>query len=315
VKVLVTGAFGQIGTELVQALCERHGGDNVLATGRHVRGSPPCHTAVLDILDSEAIDDAITNQNTDVVYHLAAVLSAKAEEDPQDAWHVNVDGWHNVLEAARRHRLTRVFWPSSIAVFGPGSPLDETPQDTVMRPTTIYGVGKVAGELLGDYYARHYGIDIRGVRYPGIISSGAPPGGGTTDYAVEIFHAALKEGRYTAFVREDCALPMLYMPDCIDAALGLMEAGASRLRYRTGYNLAGMSFALGDLVAEIRKHLPDFACSYEPDERQSIADTWPRSIDDSAARDDWGWRPRFDLARMTEDMLHAIGGPKLPETK
>ena len=215
-------------------------------------------------------------------------------------------GLKNALDAARYAGDCRVFWPSSIAAFGPDTPRVATPQDTIMRPTTIYGVSKVAGELLGDYYHRHYGLDVRGVRYPGVISSGSPPGGGTTDYAVEMFHAALAGERYTAFVREDCVLPMVYMPDCIAAAIDLMAADATRLTHRNGYNIAAMSFSAGELAAEIAKHVPGFVCEFQPDERQAIADSWPQTIDDSVARADWDWAPRYDLARMTEDMLEKL---------
>lgn len=309
-RVLVTGAFGQIGSELVPALRALHGRENVLATGRRVpvgaEESGP--VARLDVLIRSELEETVLNQGTEIIYHLAAVLSAAAEQDPERAWQVNMQGLHNVLEVCRYHDVTQLFWPSSIAVFGPSAPRDDVPQETVLRPTTIYGVSKVAGELLADYYSHHFGLDVRGVRYPGIISSGAPPGGGTTDYAVEIFYAALRDGRYTSFVREDCVLPMLYMPDCIDAALKLMAADRTRLRHQTGYNLAGMSFSLGELVAEIRKHIPAFRCAYEPDERQAIADSWPRTVNDSLAREDWGWQPRHDLQTMTADMLAVLAG-------
>jgi nucleoside-diphosphate-sugar epimerase len=307
-NVLVTGAFGQIGSELLPALRDRHGRDNVLATSRRLpdgaADSGPA--AVLDVTDQQALEDTVARQGTQVIYHLAAVLSAAGEQDPERAWRVNMDGLRNVLEVSRQQDVTRVFWPSSIAVFGPSTPRDNVPQETVMRPTTIYGISKVAGELLCDYYARNYGVDVRGVRYPGIISNGAPPGGGTTDYAVEIFYAALRTGSYSAFVREDCILPMMYMPDCISAALTLMAAERKQLRFQSGYNVSGMSFSLGELVAEIRRHLPNFRCSYEPDARQLIADSWPRSLDDSAAREDWDWQPEYDLQQMTADMLAVL---------
>ncbi len=311
-KVLVTGAFGQIGSELVPALRERYGGDNVLASGRRVpQGAEAAGpAAMIDVTSESALDDTVSQQGTDIIYHLAAVLSAVGEADPGRTWRVNMQGLRNVLEVAKRRRLARVFWPSSIAAFGPTTPQDRVPQLTIMRPTTIYGVSKVSGELLADYYASHFGVDVRGVRYPGIVSSGAPPGGGTTDYAVEIFHAALDCGHYTAFVREDCVLPMMYMPDCISAAICLMEADQTRLRFRTGYNLAGMSFALGDLVTEIKKQIPEFRCDYRPDARQAIADSWPRSLDDSAAREDWDWQPSYDLPAMTADMLTTLAARK-----
>lgn len=308
-EILVTGAFGQIGTELMAALRARYGVDNVLATGRRVPdiGAGTLDPAeALDVTDPAALAEIISLNRIRVIYHLAARLSAVAEHDPQEAWRINVDGLRNVLEAARQAEVKQVFWPSSIAVFGPETQREQTPQDTVTRPTTVYGIAKVAGELLCDYYHKRYGLDVRGVRYPGVISCGNPPGGGTTDYAVEIFYAALEHKRYTAFVREDCRLPMIYMPDCVRAALALMDADPKRLKHRNGFNLAAMSFTAGELAAEIRKHIPEFLCSYEPDERQAIADSWPNSLDDSAARSEWGWRPSFDLATMTEEMLSTL---------
>ena len=304
-KILVTGAFGQIGTELTAALREKFGSDSVLATGRRLPGDAG-RAEPLDVTDLAAIEDLIGRHRIEVIYHLAARLSVVAEQDPLLAWQVNVDGLRNVLEAARKGGVSRIFWPSSIAAFGPETPRDEVPQDTVTRPTTIYGIAKVAGELLCDYYYRRYALDVRGVRYPGVISSGNAPGGGTTDYAVEIFYAALTHGRYTAFVREDCRLPMIYMPDCIRAALMLMEAAPARLKHRNSFNLAAMSFTAGELAAEIQKHIPEFSCAFEPDERQEIADSWPSSLDDSAARSEWDWYPEFDLESMTVDMLASL---------
>ncbi len=307
-RILITGAFGQIGTELTLELRRRHGAENVLATGRYLPEQEVSVSAAgpieqLDVTDGEAIVDTVRRHGINVIYHLAAILSAHGEQNPQMTWQVNMGGLRNVLEAARQVDRCRLFWPSSIAVFGPETPGDKTPQDTVMRPTTIYGVTKVAGELLSDYYFHHYGLDVRGVRYPGVISSGSPPGGGTTDYAVDIFYQALRTGRYTAFVREDCVLPMVYMPDCIHAAIKLMEADLSSLKHHNGFNIAAMSFSAGQLASEIKKHLPEFVCEYQPDERQAIADSWPRSIDDRVARQEWGWQPEYDLARMTADML------------
>ena len=306
--ILVTGANGQIGSELTGALRTRHGADRVIASAHRppTAGSPVPSSGpfeILDVTDRPAVDALFQRRRIETVYHLAALLSAVGEQDPQQAWAVNMGGLYNVLEAARTHGVRQVFWPSSIAAFGPDTPRDQTPQDTLMRPTTIYGVAKVAGELLCDYYARRYGLDVRGVRYPGVISSETPPGGGTTDYAVAIFHAALGTGRYTCFVRADTALPMIYMPDCIRAALDLMAADASALRHRNGFNLAAMSFSAGALADEIAKHVPGFVCAYTPDARQAIADSWPRTLDDSAARQEWGWSPRFGLAEMTADML------------
>ena len=306
-RILITGAFGQIGTELTVALRQRYGDENVVATGRELpepATSGPIER--VDVCDAEAINDVIARYDINVIYHLAAILSARGEQDPEVTWQVNMGGLRNVLEAARQIDHCQVFWPSSIAVFGPDTPRDQTPQDTVTRPTTIYGVTKVAGELLADYYFHRYGLDVRGVRYPGVISSGSPPGGGTTDYAVEIFHEALRTSRYTAFVREDCVLPMVYMPDCIGAAIRLMEADLGSLKHHNGFNIAAMSFSAGQLAAEIKKHLPDFVCEYQPDQRQAIADSWPRSIDDQVARREWGWQPQYDLAGMTADMLDKL---------
>jgi nucleoside-diphosphate-sugar epimerase len=301
---------GQIGTELTAALRREHGGDNVLATSR--RSTPPPDARApgpfekLDVTDGAAVEQCLERHGIDTIYHLAAILSAVGEQRPQTAWQVNMGGLYNVLEAARRCGVRRVFWPSSIAAFGPETPPLDTPQDTVMRPTTIYGVSKVAGELLCDYYFHRYGLDVRGVRYPGVISSGAQPGGGTTDYAVEMFYAAARGEPYVCFVREDTVLPMIYMPDCIRAAVELMDADLAELRHHNAFNLAAMSFSAGELAAEIRRHVPDFVCEYAPDQRQAIADSWPRNLDDSAALREWGWRPRYDLVAMTRDMLEQL---------
>jgi len=307
--ILVTGAFGQIGTELVDALYTRYGSGNVIATG-HRLPEPAAAlagaTAVLDVTDATAVTDFCSRHGIDVVYHLAAKLSAVAEREPAAAWRINVDGLRNVLEAARITGVGQVFWPSSIAVFGPDSTKTLTPQDAPTRPTTIYGIAKVAGELLCDYYVKRHQLDVRGVRYPGVISSGAPPGGGTTDYAVEMFYAALEDGQYTAFVREDCVLPMIYMPDCIAAALSLMEADNRQLEHHNGFNLHAMSFSAGALAAEIRRHVPQFTCRFEPDERQQIADSWPQRLDDTAARREWRWQQSYDLPTMTADMLSKL---------
>jgi nucleoside-diphosphate-sugar epimerase len=285
----------------VPELVRRHGAANVLASGRRPPAS--CADAVrLDVTDPAAVEDLVRQGRIEAIYHLAARLSAVGERDPAETWRTNVEGLRNVLEAARAAGA-RVFWPSSIAVFGAGAPRDAVPQDTVLRPSTMYGVTKVAGELLADYYVGRHRVDVRGVRYPGIVSSAALPGGGTTDYAVEMFHAALSGRTYTAFVREDCVLPMMYMPDCIEAALRLMDADPARLVHRNGFNVAAMSFSAGELAQTIRARVPGFACRFEPDERQAIADSWPRSLDDAAARAQWGWRPEFDLERMVADML------------
>ncbi|MHB1293449.1 MAG: NAD-dependent epimerase/dehydratase family protein [Anaerolineae bacterium] len=309
-RILVTGAVGQIGSELTLELRKRYGADQVIA-GVHrsppqgeLRDSGPCET--VDVCRPGTLAAVIDRYGVDTVYHMAAILSAVGEQNPQAAWNVNMIGLHNVLEVARERGLRQVFSPSSIAVFGPETPRDNTPQETVLRPTTMYGVTKVAGELLGAYYVRRYGLDVRGVRYPGIISSETLPGGGATDYAVAIYYEAVANGHYTCFVREDTVLPMMYMPDCIAATISLMEAEGATLAHHTDFNLAAMSFSAGELAAEIRKHLPGFTCAFVPDHRQAIADSWPRSIDDAAAREEWGWHPAYDLPRMTADMLRVL---------
>ncbi|MCW3989931.1 MAG: L-threonine 3-dehydrogenase [Candidatus Bathyarchaeota archaeon] len=308
-RILVTGASGQIGSELTPKLREIHGTENVIASGiREARepliGQGPYE--ILDVTDKERLERVVHEHEIDTIFHLAAILSAKGELKPQLAWHVNIRGLRNVLEVAREQDLTRIFHPSSIAVFGPETPKDLTPQETILRPKTVYGITKVAGELLGDYYFNNYGVDVRGVRFPGVISNVTPPGGGTTDYAVEIFYEAIKRGRYTCFVEERTVLPMIYMPDCLKATLDIMDADLSRLKHHTDFNVAGVSFSAGELALEIRKHIPDFEVSYVPDYRQEIADTWPRSVDDSAAREEWGWEPQYGLESMTSDMLDCL---------
>jgi len=308
-RILVTGACGQIGVELTLALRERYGNDNVIATD--IRPLPAGIVSSgpgerLDVTQREALTSVIERHRISVIYHMAAILSATGEEKPRLAWNVNIGGLHNVLETARELGVTRVYHPSSIAAFGPESPKEDTPQETVLRPTTLYGITKVTGELLGMYYSRRFGLDVRGIRYPGVISSETLPGGGTTDYAVEIFYEALRRGRYSCFVRADTVLPMIYMPDCIRATLMLMDAPRARLRHAAEYNVAALSFSAGELAAEIRRRIPDFVCEYRPDFRQQIADSWPRTIDDRAAREEWGWAPQYDLAAMVEDMLEKL---------
>jgi nucleoside-diphosphate-sugar epimerase len=306
-RVLVTGATGQIGSELVPELQNRHGGENVVV-GVHRRPasaelseSGPCEK--VDVTVKESIEKVVNEYNIDTVYHMAAILSATGENNPWLAWDVNINGTYNVLEVAREREMVRLFVPSSIAAFGPETPRDKTPQETVLKPRTMYGLTKVAGELLCNYYFERFGLDVRGVRYPGIISYKTPPGGGTTDYAVEIFYEALKHRKYTCFLRGDSTLPMMYMPDCIKATLDLMDAELPRLKHHTDFNLAAISFSPEELAREIRKHIPNFTITYEPDSRQAIADSWPRTIDDSSAREEWGWNPVYDLASMTADML------------
>jgi nucleoside-diphosphate-sugar epimerase len=309
-KILVTGAAGQIGSELTTELRKKYGKDNVIAAGHkkkpHDKLLKSGPFEYIDATDRESVAKAVREYDIDTIYHLAAVLSAVGEENPQLAWHVNMDGLYNVLEVAREHKLVRVFWPSSIAVFGLTVPRVNTPQDAVLIPGTVYGVTKVAGELLCNYYYSRFGLDVRSVRYPGIISSETPPGGGTTDYAVEIFYEATKKGDYVCFVKEDTVLPMMYMPDCMKAAIDLMEADASKINHRTSYNVNAMSFSAGELAAEIKKYIPNFRCEYKPDFRQKIADSWPMSIDDSTAKKEWGWKSSYDLASMTKDMIEKL---------
>jgi len=309
-KILVTGAVGQIGSELTLALRERYGDENVVAAGHRtapqpaLRDSGPFETA--DVTVREDVDRVVGDHGIDTVYHLAAILSARGEENPGLAWRVNVDGLVNVLEVSRERGVAQVCVPSSIAVFGPETPRDPAPQETVLQPTTMYGVTKVAGELLGEYYVRRFGLDVRGLRYPGIISSETPPGGGTTDYAVEIFYQAIRTGRYTCFVRPETRLPMMYMPDCIKATIDLMEVDPARLVHHSNFNVGSMCFSAEELAAEIRRHVPGFVCEYAPDFRQAIADSWPCAVDDRAAREEWRWKPRYDLASMTEDMIERL---------
>jgi nucleoside-diphosphate-sugar epimerase len=303
-KILLIGANGQIGTELAVALAERHGTQAVVTSDLAPQGKVPglAHEA-LDCTDIGALTDIVQRHGIMQIYHLAAALSARGEKHPMWAWDLNMKGLLNVLEVARSHKLERIFWPSSIAAFGPGTPQDHTPQRTVMDPSTVYGISKLAGEGWCAWYHKHHGVDVRSLRYPGLISWKTPPGGGTTDYAVEIFHAALKDGRYTCFLAEDQALPMMYMDDAIRATLELMAAPADAVRDRHSYNLAGISFTPLEIAAAIRRRLPAFTMDCVPDFRQAIAASWPRSIDDSAAQRDWGWRGAFDLASMTDAML------------
>jgi nucleoside-diphosphate-sugar epimerase len=307
-RILVTGALGQIGSELVPALRESYGNENVVASDVRVPrlDREDALFERVDCTHQGQIESAVRRRGIDTIFHLAALLSATSEDRPQVAWDVNMGGVYRVLEVARDNGCA-VFVPSSIAAFGPGSPRDGTPQDTVQRPTTIYGVTKVAGELLCDYYFRRFGVDTRGVRYPGIISHVAPPGGGTTDYAVDIFYEAIRHRRFSSFLGPDTRLDMMYMPDCVRATISLMEADGAALEHRNAFNVTAMNFTPEELAAEIRKHLPGFSLEYRIDPvRQAIADSWPRSIDDSAARKEWGWKPAYDLAAMTRDMLEQL---------
>ena len=310
-RILVTGSVGQIGSELTLALRQRFGAENVVATGRKtppsdaLKNSGPFY--FIDVAKRETLEEVVRKHNVDTIVHMAAILSAVGEQNPMRCWDVNINGMLVVLECAREHEMARVVIPSSIAAFGPETPRDRTPNDTILKPRTMYGVTKVAGELLGDYYFRKYGLDVRGLRYPGIISYETLPGGGTTDFAVAIYFEAVKNKRYTCFVREDTRLPMMYMPDCIKATIDLAEADLGKLKHHCDFNVGAMSLSAGELAASIRKHVPDFTCTYEPDFRQQIADSWPMSLDDSAAREEWGWKPAYDLEAMTRDMLDVLG--------
>lgn len=305
-KILVTGATGQIGTVLTEALREAYGHDNVLATDIK---KPEHHTGLfemLDILNTQRITEIVDDYQITTIYHLAAILSASGEWNPQKTWNVNMNGLLSILELARAQGIQKVFFPSTIAVFGTTTPRINTPQHTVMTPATVYGISKASGELWCKYYHDRFGLDVRSVRYPGIISYQSMPGGGTTDYAVDIFHQAILHGKYTCFLEADTRLPMMYMEDSIRATLELMAAPSDQIKERTSYNLAAMSFTPAELAAAIQKHMPEFTIDYAPDQRQAIAASWTESIDDSPARRDWGWKHQFDLDTMTTEMLHQL---------
>ncbi len=304
--VLVLGAAGQIGTDLVLRLRDDLGSSQVIATDvRDQKGvvseGGPFH--VLDVLDGKAIAEIVNKYQITQVYHLAALLSATAEKNPMFAWKLNMEGLFNVLEIAKDTAAMKIFWPSSIAVFGPTTPRNLTPQHTIMEPTTVYGVSKQAGERWCEYYFRKHQVDVRSIRYPGLISYKSAPGGGTTDYAVDIYHKALETGSYECFLKENTMLPMMYMPDALDATINLMNVDSNKVKLRSSYNVSGMSFDPKTIANEIQKHIPTFTISYNPDFRQAIAESWPASIDDAAARNDWGWKEKFNLETMTTDML------------
>jgi nucleoside-diphosphate-sugar epimerase len=305
-RILIVGALGQIGTELTEALQGIYGENNVIASDIVEPGALKNFQGQyepLDILDRAKLGELIDRHRITQVYLMAAVLSAKGEQNPLFAWRLNMDGLLNLLGMASEKRLGRIFWPSSIAAFGPNTPRQNTPQHTVMDPTTAYGISKQAGERWAEYYWLTQKVDTRSLRYPGLISYRTPPGGGTTDYAVDIFHKALRDGSYECFLRPGTYLPMMYMPDAIRATLELMHADAEKIKIRSSYNVSALSFDPEELAAEIRKHLPAFTMGYRDDFRQQIADGWPQSIDDTSARADWGWAPRYDLGAMTADML------------
>ena len=305
-KILVIGASGQIGVELTLALRKIYGNANVVASDLReendlLKGTGPYVS--MDVMNKEMLHVQVIRQNVTQIYLLAAILSATGEKNPNLAWSLNMQSLLNVLDISKEEKIHKVYWPSSIAVFGPTSPKQNCPQQTVIEPITVYGISKYAGEFWCNYYHRRWGLDVRSIRYPGLISYKSAPGGGTTDYAVEIFHEALEEKKYECFLQEDTYLPMMYMPDAIKATIELMEAPEEKIKIRTSYNISGMSFSPKEIAAEIKKHIPEFVVSYNPDYRQQIANSWPQSIDDSVARNDWGWKEDYDLPAMTTDML------------
>jgi nucleoside-diphosphate-sugar epimerase len=307
-RILIIGANGQIGSELVSALAEKHGANNVIASdisATNLYGA--ARYTQLDVLSRDSLAKLVADEGITQVYQLAALLSATGEKAPLKAWELNMDGLLNILEIARERgeagKPLKVFWPSSIAAFGPNTPAENTPQYTVMDPTTIYGISKLAGERLCEYYHTKYGVDVRSIRYPGIISFKSPPGGGTTDYAIAIFHSALKGETYECFLGPETTLPMIYMPDAIRATIELMEAPSEQVKIRSSYNVAGVSFNPRELAAAITRTNPKFEIAYKPDSRQAIADTWPKSLDDSRATADWGWKARIGVEEMVADML------------
>ena len=308
-KILVIGACGQIGVELTLGLRKIYGGSNVIASDLReenplLHGTGPYVS--LDVMNKEMLHVQIIRQNVTQIYLLAAILSATGEKNPSLAWHLNMQGLLNVLEIAKDESIRKVFWPSSIAVFGPTSPKINCPQQTIIEPITVYGISKYAGEFWCNYFNHRYQVDVRSIRYPGLISYKSQPGGGTTDYAVEIFYDALRENKYDCFLNEDTYLPMMYMPDAIRATIELMEAPVENISIRTSYNISGMSFSPKEIAEEIKKHLPEFTINYKPDNRQQIAESWPKSIDDRVARNDWNWKPEFDLEAMTRDMIENV---------
>lgn len=301
--ILVTGAGGQIGTVLTESLRKRYGRDQVIATDIRPDSHPDGIFEQLDIMNQERLTQLIQDYKITQIYHLVAILSANGEKNPLSTWQINMDSLFNVLEAARNHKIDRIFFPSSIAIYGPNAPAFNTPQFSYLDPTTVYGISKVAAENWCNYYFSKYGLDIRSLRYPGIISYQSQAGGGTTDYAVDIFHEALDKGSFSCFLSQHTKLPMIYMEDAVRATMELMECPSEQIKIRTSYNLAGLSFTPEEIAGEIKKHIPDFTIQYNPDFRQAIADSWPASIDDSSARKDWGWKPAFDLEKMTSEML------------
>jgi len=308
-KILIIGACGQIGTELTQKLRSIYGNDNVIASDIRKLNNDIVNSGIFEVLnalDYNQIEHLIEQYQITDVYLMAALLSATAEKNPAFAWDLKMNSLFHVLNLAKAKKIKKIFWPSSIAVFGPTTPRDNTPQYTIMEPTTVYGISKQTGERWCEYYHNVYGVDVRSIRYPGLISWSTEPGGGTTDYAVDIYHKALKEGKYECFLSENTALPMMYMDDAIRATIEIMQAPTESIKIRSSYNLSGVSFTPAEIAAEIKKHISIFSISYKPDFRQKIADSWPASIDDSFARDDWNWKHKFDLASMTNEMLENL---------
>jgi len=305
-KILIIGACGQIGTELTQKLREIYGNDNVVASDIRKLNIDVVNDGIFEVvnaLDYNQIEHLVEKYQITDVYLMAALLSATAEKNPAFAWDLNMNSLFHVLNLAKAGKIKKIYWPSSIAVFGPTTPRENTPQYTIMEPSTVYGISKQTGERWCEYYHKQYGVDVRSLRYPGLISWSSPPGGGTTDYAVDIYHKAITEGKFTSFLSENSGLPMMYMDDAIKATINIMQAPAEQIKIRSSYNLSGMSFTPKEIAAEIKKHYPDFTINYEPDFRQKIADSWPASIDDAAARKDWGWKNDFNLENMTVEMF------------
>ena len=308
-KILIIGACGQIGTELTQKLRSIYGNDNVIASDIRKLNNDIVNNGIFEVvnaLDYNQIEHLVEQYQITDVYLMAALLSATAEKNPAFAWDLNMNSLFHVLNLAKAKKIKKVFWPSSIAVFGPTTPRNNTPQYTIMEPTTVYGISKQTGERWCEYYHTIYGVDVRSIRYPGLISWSTEPGGGTTDYAVDIYHKALKDGKYECFLSEQTALPMMYMDDAIRATVEIMQATSEQIKIRSSYNLSGVSFTPAEIAAEIKKHIPEFTISYKPDYRQKIADSWPASIDDSLARKDWNWKHEFDLDSMTYEMLENL---------
>ncbi|ADV49138.1 L-threonine 3-dehydrogenase [Cellulophaga algicola DSM 14237] len=305
-SILIIGACGQIGTELTFALREKHGNENVIASDIREGNAELMASGPFEILDAtnyEAIENVVMHYEIEEVYLMAAMLSATAEKFPMRAWNLNMNSLFNVLNLAKEKKISKLFWPSSIAVFGPNTPKEHTEQNTIMEPSTVYGISKQSGERWCEYYFNKFGVDVRSVRYPGLISWKTLPGGGTTDYAVEIYHKALEEKKYSCFLKEDTLLPMMFMDDAIRATIDIMETPAEKIKIRSSYNLAAMSFNPSEIAKSIQQHIPEFKISYAPDFRQQIADSWPSSINDNKAQEDWGWKPAFNLEKTTQEML------------